>query len=173
MADGSFLFDPAMLPVSEPGHSSKARTRGTRRSNERARRSGRKPQQPSGQWPLDTTINVVLFAGMGGACQGLEDAGFPVHVAVNHDEIAIAAHKALNPHTRHLHADIYEVCPLEATQGKIVNILWMSPDCRDHSVAKGGAPRSKRVRSMPWQGCRWVGVLRKHGRGPSVIYLEN
>lgn len=172
MADGSFLFDPAMLPLTETSRP-KARTRGARRSEQRGRSTNRKPQQPNGQWPLDATINVVLFAGMGGACQGLEDAGFPVHVAVNHDEIAIAAHKALNPHTRHLHADIYEVCPLEATQGKIVNILWMSPDCRDHSVAKGGAPRSKRVRSMPWQGCRWVGVLRKHGRGPSVIYLEN
>ncbi|WP_431860051.1 DNA cytosine methyltransferase [Azospirillum sp.] len=116
---------------------------------------------------------MVLFAGMGGACQGLEEAGFPVHIAVNHDAVAIAAHRALNPHTKHLHADIYEVCPLDATDGREVNILWMSPDCRDHSVAKGGAPRSPRVRSMPWQGCRWVGKLRKRGRGPKVVYLEN
>lgn len=133
---------------------------------------------PAGQslaqpWPLDGAINVVLFAGMGGACQGLEDAGFPVHVAVNHDAVAIAAHKALNPHTKHLQADIYEVCPLDATGGRAVNILWASPDCRDHSVAKGGAPRSPRVRSMPWQVCRWVGVLRRHGRGPSTVMLEN
>ncbi|AUN31997.1 DNA cytosine methyltransferase [Niveispirillum cyanobacteriorum] len=133
---------------------------------------------PAGQslakpWPLDGEINVVLFAGMGGACQGLEEAGFPVHVAVNHDGVAIAAHKALNPHTKHLQADIYEVCPLDATGGRAVNILWASPDCRDHSVAKGGAPRSPRVRSMPWQVCRWVGVLRRHGRGPSTVMLEN
>ncbi|WP_372393727.1 DNA cytosine methyltransferase (plasmid) [Azospirillum sp. HJ39] len=173
MADGSFLFDPEMLPVSDVVRPSKTRTRGIRRSEQRGRRSGGRPRHPDGQWPLDANINVVLFAGMGGACQGLEDAGFPVHVAVNHDEIAIAAHRALNPHTKHLQADIYEVCPLEATQGRHVNILWLSPDCKDHSVAKGGAPRSKRVRSMPWQGCRWVGVLRKHGRGPEVVYLEN
>ncbi|MEC4591656.1 DNA cytosine methyltransferase [Nitrospirillum amazonense] len=140
-------------------------------------RRKRPPLQPATStatpWPLDGEINVVLFAGMGGACQGLEDAGFPVHVAVNHDEIAIAAHRALNPHTRHLQADIYEVDPLEATQGRPVNILWGSPDCRDHSVAKGGAPRSPRVRSMPWQLCRWVGTLRKRGLGPRVVYLEN
>ncbi|MTJ93594.1 MAG: DNA cytosine methyltransferase [Desulfovibrio sp.] len=92
---------------------------------------------------------------------------------VNHDEIAIAAHKALNPHTRHLCADIYEVCPLEATGNRYVNILWGSPDCRDHSVAKGGAPRSPRVRSMPWQMCRWVGVLKKRGKGVGTIFLEN
>lgn len=128
---------------------------------------------PVDNWPLQDGINVVLFAGMGGACQGLEDAGFPVHVAVNHDEIAIAAHKALNPHTKHIQADIYEVDPIEATDGRRVNILWGSPDCRDHSVAKGGAPRSPRVRSMPWQLCRWVGVLRKRGLGPASVYLEN
>lgn len=125
------------------------------------------------QWPLEQKINVVLFAGMGGACQGLEDAGLPVHVAVNHDEIAIAAHRALNPHTRHLQADIYEVDPIEATGGRPVGNLWGSPDCRDHSIAKGGAPRSPRVRSMPWQMCRWIGVLRKHGLGPDTAYLEN
>lgn len=133
---------------------------------------------PAGQslaqpWSLDGALNVVLFAGMGGACQGLEAAGYPVHVAVNHDRIAIAAHKALNPHTKHLQADIYEVCPLEATGGRKVNILWASPDCRDHSVAKGGAPRSPRVRSMPWQVCRWVGTLRRAGLGPSTVMLEN
>ncbi|MBP7336915.1 DNA cytosine methyltransferase [Niveispirillum sp.] len=133
---------------------------------------------PAGQslaapWPLDGAINVVLFAGMGGACQGLEEAGFPVHVAINHDAVAIAAHKALNPRTKHLQADIYEVCPLDATAGRPVNILWASPDCRDHSVAKGGAPRSPRVRSMPWQVCRWVGVLRRAGLGPSTVMLEN
>jgi DNA (cytosine-5)-methyltransferase 1 len=143
-----------------------ARTRARRRN---ARRDDRRRDE----WPLEAGINVVLFAGMGGACQGLEDAGFPVHVAVNHDAVAIATHKALNPFTRHLHADIYEVCPLEATGRRQVNILWASPDCLDHSVAKGGAPRSPRVRSMPWQVCRWIGKLRKHGLGPRVVYLEN
>ncbi|MFD2234803.1 DNA cytosine methyltransferase [Phaeospirillum tilakii] len=124
-------------------------------------------------WPLQGGINVVLFAGMGGACQGLEAAGYPVHLAVNHDEVAIAAHRALNPHTRHMQADIFEVDPLLAVRGRRVGQLWASPDCRDHSVAKGGAPRSPRVRSMPWQVCRWVGVLRRRGLGPEVVYLEN
>jgi DNA (cytosine-5)-methyltransferase 1 len=131
------------------------------------------PRDDLRQWGFPVGINVVLFAGMGGACQGLEAAGFPVHVAVNHDAVAIAAHRALNPHTRHLHADIYEVDPVEATGGRPVAILWGSPDCRDHSVAKGGAPRSPRVRSMPWQMCRWVGTLRKRGLGPDVVFLEN
>jgi DNA (cytosine-5)-methyltransferase 1 len=40
--------------------------------------------------------------------------------------------------------------------------------CRDQSVAKGGAPRSARVRSLPWQVCRWIGKTR-----PEVVMMEN
>jgi DNA (cytosine-5)-methyltransferase 1 len=156
----TFLF-PDLIPQSSP-------------RNRAPRRRKSLPGTCVGQeWPLEGKINVVLFAGMGGACQGMEEAGYPVHIAVNHDEIAIAAHKALNPHTKHLQADIYEIDPLEACGGRAVGLLWASPDCRDHSVAKGGAPRSPRVRSMPWQVCRWVGRMRKRGLGPDVVFLEN
>lgn len=120
------------------------------------------------QWPLDDGINVVLFAGLGGACQGLERAGCQVHVANNHDDVALAAHAAMNPHTRHVRGDIFDVDPVQATGGRRVKVLWASPDCRDHSVAKGGAPRSARVRSLPWQVCRWVGKTR-----PDVVFIEN
>ena len=120
------------------------------------------------QWELDAAINVVLFAGLGGACEGLEDAGCPVHVANNHDDVALAAHAENHPHTRHVRGDIFDVDPIAATTGRAVKILWASPDCRDHSVAKGGAPRSARVRSLPWQVCRWIGKTR-----PRIVMIEN
>ncbi len=142
--------------------------RGTAPSRRRARRQAATQSRTAAQWPLNDGINVVLFAGLGGACQGLEDAGLPVHVAVNHDPVAIATHRALNPHTRHIQGDIFDIDPLAATQGQPVNDLWASPDCRDHSVAKGGAPRSPRVRSMPWQVTRWAGKV-----APKRIYIEN
>ncbi|WP_419900720.1 DNA cytosine methyltransferase [Roseomonas sp. USHLN139] len=131
-------------------------------------RAPRRRAVPAGQWPLDAGITVVLFAGMGGACAGLEAAGCPVQVANNHDDVALAAHAALHPHTRHVRGDIFDVDPLQATGGRRVRVLWASPDCRDHSVAKGGAPRSARVRSLPWQVCRWVGKTR-----PEVVMMEN
>lgn len=121
-----------------------------------------------GQWQLDDGITVVLFSGMGGACQGLEDAGCHVHVAVNHDKVAIAAHRALNPHTHHMQGDIFDIDPVVATSGRRVRALWASPDCRDHSVAKGGAPVSSRVRSMPWQVIRWAAKTKAE-----VIMMEN
>lgn len=120
------------------------------------------------QWELDGAITVVLFAGLGGACEGLEDAGCPVHVANNHDPVALAAHVENHPHTRHVKGDIFDVDPVVATSGQPVKILWASPDCRDHSVAKGGAPRSARVRSLPWQVCRWIGKMR-----PRLVMMEN
>lgn len=119
-------------------------------------------------WPLDGGLNVVLFAGRGGACQGLEEAGYPVHVAVNHDAVAIAVHQALHPHTRHYQTDVLDLCPREVTGGRRVNILWASPDCRHFSRAKGGKPVSRRVRSLPWVVVRWAAQVQ-----PTVLFTEN
>jgi DNA (cytosine-5)-methyltransferase 1 len=80
-------------------------------------RRRQRADQPA-QWPLDAGITVVLFAGMGGACAGLEAAGCPVQVANNHDDVALAAHAALHPHTRHVRGDIFDVDPLDATAGR-------------------------------------------------------
>lgn len=132
------------------------------------RQTHRRLSLPVPQWELDAAITVVLFAGLGGACEGLEDAGCPVHVANNHDAVALAAHAANHPHTRHIRGDIFDVDPIVATGGRPVKILWASPDCRDHSNAKGAAPRSARVRSLPWQVCRWIGKTR-----PAVTMMEN
>lgn len=119
-------------------------------------------------WSLDNRLTVVLFAGLGGACDGLEAAGFPVHVAVNHDPVAVAAHAARHPHTRHLRGDVWEVDPLEATGGRPVRLLHASPDCTHFSRAKGRAPVSKAVRSLPWVVCRWAARAR-----PETILMEN
>lgn len=117
---------------------------------------------------LDNRMTVVLFAGMGGGCDGLEDAGFHVHLAINHDPVAVAVHRKRHPHTRHERCDVFEVCPRKATQGRGVRVLHASPDCTHFSVAKGGKPVSKRRRSLAWVVCRWAGQV-----GPETITLEN
>lgn len=117
---------------------------------------------------LDNRMTVVLFAGMGGGCDGLEEAGFHVHLAINHDPVAIAVHQVRHRHTRHLKTDVLDVCPKEATKGRGVRALHASPDCTHFSVAKGGKPVSKRRRSLAWVVCRWAGQVR-----PETITLEN
>lgn len=112
---------------------------------------------------------VDLFAGGGGASVGIEAAlGRSVDIAINHDAIALAVHKANHPGTRHLEADIFDVKPRSATGGSPVDLLWASPDCRHHSRAKGGKPKSEGVRSLAWAVVRWAADVK-----PRVICLEN
>jgi len=112
---------------------------------------------------------IDLFAGGGGASLGIESAlERSVDIAINHDPIALAVHKANHPDTQHLTADIWEVSPREATKGRPVDLLWASPDCTHFSVAKGGKPRKQSIRSLAWAVVRWARDVR-----PAVICLEN
>jgi DNA (cytosine-5)-methyltransferase 1 len=112
---------------------------------------------------------VDLFAGGGGASTGLEAAlGRPVDIAINHSATALAVHAANHPRTQHLTADIWEVKPREATGGRPVDVLWASPDCTHFSVAKGGTPREKGIRSLAWVVVEWAREVR-----PRCIFLEN
>lgn len=112
---------------------------------------------------------VDLFAGGGGASVGLEAAlGRSVDIAIDHDATAMDVHKANHPDTRHLEANIWEVRPLEATLGLPVDVLWASPDCTHFSVAKGGQPRQKNIRSLPWAVVKWAATVK-----PRLIFLEN
>ena len=118
---------------------------------------------------LGATLVVDLFAGGGGASTGIEQAlGRHVDIAINHDADAIAMHEVNHPQTRHLCTDVWDVCPLEATGGRPVGLLHASPDCTDHSQAKGGQPRKQAIRSLAWVVHRWAGKTR-----PTLISVEN
>ncbi|HBN9842128.1 DNA cytosine methyltransferase [Pseudomonas aeruginosa] len=118
--------------------------------------------------PFQKELYVDLFAGAGGASSGGARVYRDPDIAINHNPIAIAVHRANHPNTLHFRTDVFEVDPLEATGGQPVGILWASPDCRHFSKAKGGAPRSKRVRSLAWVVVRWV-----HATRPRMFFLEN
>jgi len=112
---------------------------------------------------------VDSFAGGGGASLGISWAlGRHPDVAINHDAEAIALHAANHPTTRHYREDVWQVDPAEATGGAPVGLMWLSPDCKHFSKAKGGAPVSPRVRGLAWVAVRWAKAVR-----PRVIVLEN
>jgi len=124
---------------------------------------------PQFQLPIASELIVDLFAGGGGASTGIEQAiGRHVDIAVNHDPEAIALHEANHPQTRHYVSDVFEVDPLEVTEGRPVGLLWASPDCKHFSKAKGGKPVSKKIRSLAWVVVKWAKAVR-----PRMIFLEN
>lgn len=112
---------------------------------------------------------IDCFAGGGGASVGIEMAlGRQVDIAINHDPDAILMHKTNHPKTLHLTEDIFKVDLKKYVQGKRVALMWASPDCTSHSKAKGGKPREKGLRILPW-------AVYKHAKAilPDVIIMEN
>lgn len=94
---------------------------------------------------------IDCFAGGGGASVGIEMAlGRPVDIAINHDPDAILMHKTNHPNTLHLTEDIFKVDLKKYVKGRHVALMWASPDCTSHSKAKGGKPREKGLRILPW-----------------------
>lgn len=138
----------------------------------------------------DEDLVVVHYAGGGGSCEGIEQAlndipdalrgrlephllHRPVDIAINHDPEAIAMHAANHPRTQHYIENCFAVDPIEATAGRRIGLMWLSPDCRHHSKAKGGALLDRRIRGLAWVGVKWAGQLARVGRAPRIIMLEN
>lgn len=114
-------------------------------------------------------IIIDCFAGGGGASVGIEMAlGRTVDIAVNHDPEAIRMHTVNHPGTIHLTEDIFKVDLKKYVGGRHVALMWASPDCTSHSKAKGGQPRKKGLRILPW-------AVYKHAKEilPDVIIMEN
>lgn len=81
-----------------------------------------------------TTV-TDLFCGAGGSGLGATAVpGVELYMAANHSPRAIETHELNFPNTRHDCADISQVEP--SRYGR-TDILWASPECTNHSQAKG------------------------------------
>ena len=123
------------------------------------------------QLQLDIHRELIIdnFAGGGGASTGIEMAlGRRVDVAINHDPEAVSMHLANHPETRHYCESVWEVNPREIAAGRPVGLVWLSPDCKHFSKAKGGQPVEKKIRGLAWVALRWAATVQ-----PRVIMLEN
>ena len=77
-------------------------------------------------------------------------------------------HEVNHPDTIHLTEDIFKVDLQKYVKRRKVALMWASPDCTSHSKAKGGQPRKKGLRILPW-------AVYKHAKQilPEVIIMEN
>lgn len=118
---------------------------------------------------MKNNIIIDCFAGGGGASVGIEMAlGRSVDIAVNHDPQAIRMHRVNHPDTLHLTEDIFKVDLQKYVGDRHVALMWASPDCTSHSKAKGGQPRNKGLRILPWAVYKHAKILL-----PDVIIMEN
>ena len=115
---------------------------------------------------LRATRDVVtdLFCGGGGTTTGakraLERLGYKFQmVAINHWSLAIESHTANHPEVTHYCQSIDTILPQEVIPGRKLKLLLASPECTDHSNAKGGKPRSDQKRADAWLLQRWIEKL--------------
>lgn len=122
---------------------------------------------------MNRPLIIDSFAGGGGASEGIRAAlGRDPDYALNHDDKALAMHRINHPDTHHIEEDVWNVDAVGLCAGRDVGLLWMSPDCKHFSKAKGGKPREKAIRGLAWVGVRWIKSLPKRQR-PRVVFLEN
>lgn len=114
-------------------------------------------------------IIVDSFAGGGGASLGIEIAtGRSPDIAINHDADALRMHAVNHPNSLHYCEDVWAVDPVKAVGGRRVGLMWLSPDCKHFSKAKGGKPVEKKIRGLAWVAVKWAKAVK-----PRVIVLEN
>jgi len=125
-------------------------------------------------------IVVDLFAGGGGASEGLKQAlGIDPALAYNHDELAIGMHAANHPLTQHHREDIWHADPRVDVAGRPIGWFHASPDCTHFSQAKGGQPRSRKTRALSWVVVKWLGMLLRAdllngtNTAPRIFSMEN
>jgi DNA (cytosine-5)-methyltransferase 1 len=88
--------------------------------------------------------------------------------AVNHWPIAIDTHTSNHPGARHLCASVDSLNPRSLYKEGQLDVLWASPECTHHSIARGGKPINDQSRASAWCVTRWAEALR-----PKVILVEN
>jgi DNA (cytosine-5)-methyltransferase 1 len=96
---------------------------------------------------MEKTLEVVdMFCGGGGETTGIMLAAKEQHMkihlmAINHWERAIETHAANHPGVEHLCQSVENIDPTKAVPGRRLDLLWASPECTHHSIARGGRPR--------------------------------
>jgi DNA (cytosine-5)-methyltransferase 1 len=107
---------------------------------------------------------VDMFCGAGGESTGIklaaQEQGMNVRLtAINHWERAIETHAANHPSAEHLCQSVEQIDPTKAVPGQRLDLLWASPECTHHSIARGGRPRSDQSRASAWLILKWLSEL--------------
>lgn len=124
--------------------------------------------------------NILIdgFCGLGGVTEGFEQAdNFYVIACINHWDEAIRCHQSNHPNCLHLLEDfrtadisliVYMVDQIRLRNPNIKVHIWLSLECTNFSIAKGGLPRDADSRTLAEHADRYVVEL-----DPDVLWIEN
>jgi DNA (cytosine-5)-methyltransferase 1 len=106
-----------------------------------------------------------LFCGAGGSTTGIRQAitrmGKKANIlAIDHWDVAIQTHSANNDGVTHLCESVDHIDPTKVVPGQELDLLWASPSCTHHSIARGGRPRCDQQRAPAWIIPFWLENLK-------------
>jgi DNA (cytosine-5)-methyltransferase 1 len=110
-----------------------------------------------------------LFCGAGGSSAGARQAGIKIACGVDMSSLATVTFKANFPTAQVITSRLEDIKPtiLRAEIGEI-DILLASPECTNHTCAKGAAPRNEASRATAMQIVRFARAFM-----PRWLVLEN
>lgn len=89
-----------------------------------------------------------LFCGAGGSSLGAEVAGATARLGLNHWDRAIETHSSNFEHADHDCADVSALTTAQIRRYPLSDILLASPECTNHSLAKGARRRKPQAASL-------------------------
>lgn len=112
----------------------------------------------------DKPVIIDMFSGAGGESSGIEQAakraGLDIKLyAINHWQKAVETHQANFPDAEHICRDIADINPADLVPGGEVPFMWTSPECTQHSPARGGKPINDQKRVTPFTILDWLNKL--------------
>ncbi len=115
------------------------------------------------------TRTLDIFSGGGGSSYGARDAGAEIVCGIDLCEVASATYKENFPEATTITKALENISPrmLRNSIGDI-DLLLASPECTNHTCAKGSAPRSEKSRATAMQALRFAKEFR-----PRWLILEN
>ena len=122
---------------------------------------------------MSTSIRAIdLFCGAGGSSYGAQKAGVDIVAGFDLWEPAIQIYKENFPQARVFHDDLrdlstQDMCEIEKAIGNI-DLILASPECTNHSRAKGAAERSEASKETAFEVIRFANVFK-----PKWMVIEN
>lgn len=115
---------------------------------------------------------IDLFCGAGGSTYGATQAGVDVVAGFDMWDLAIKAYQTNFPHATTFKRDLRsfskgEIQNIHSSLGKI-DLILASPECTNHSKAKGAAERSEESKETAFEAIRFAKIIK-----PSWMIIEN